>query len=286
MQFSVTHFNTIQKIPEEILMFLHQHSAVNFEAISILEQLGENPQAFEGILECISVSKQDKIQLVTCRIKPYNLLISHTMNIESIIPLVEYFKKAGISIPGIYGPAEEVKNFTETWEKLYEEEFSTSDEFLQYSLKQKKIIPQLLGEISIAKSEQTELLKGWTEKSIREIIPGSTEDFISSCTDSFLKLLEKHKVFILEIENDPVSMAALSGQTKTMQAIIDVYTPPEYRGKGYATELCLFLSEYILEDCKSTPILWVKSTNYTAIHVYEKIGFEKVAEMILSLKEN
>ena len=81
-------------------------------------------------------------------------------------------------------------------------------------------------------------------------------------------------------------MAALSGQTKTMQAIIDVYTPPEYRGKGYATELCLFLSEYILEDCKSTPILWVKSTNYTAIHVYEKIGFEKVAEMILSLKEN
>jgi len=32
--------------------------------------------------------------------------------------------------------------------------------------------------------------------------------------------------------------------------------------------------------------LWVKSTNYTAIHVYEKIGFEKVAEMILSLKEN
>ena len=79
-------------------------------------------------------------------------------------------------------------------------------------------------------------------------------------------------------------MAAISGQTKTMQAINDVYTPPEHRGKGYATELCIFLCDYILEDCKNTPILWVKASNHSAIHIYEKIGFEKVSDMVLSLK--
>jgi len=71
-----------------------------------------------------------------------------------------------------------------------------------------------------------------------------------------------------------------------MQAINDVYTPPEHRGKGYATELCLFLCDYILDDCMNIPILWVKATNKAAIHIYEKLGFEEIAKMTLTLKES
>ena len=286
MIFSVSHYNKIEDISEEIDNFLHQHPVMNFEAIGILEQLRENAKAFDGELECLVVMETEQIQVVTCRIKPYNLLLSHSRNMNSISPLIEYFQEARITIPGIYGSAAEVKHFAKLWEAITGEEFKISDEFLQYSMIKKKESTKLLGEISIAKSENKELLKGWTEKSIKEIIPGTTEEFINSCTDSFLKLLEEDRVFILEVENTPVSMAAISGQTKTMIAINDVYTPTEYRGKGYATELCVFLCDYILEDCKRIPILWVKASNYVAIHIYEKIGFEKVAEMILSLKEN
>jgi len=286
MKLSISHYDNIQTVPEEILQYLHQHPVINFEAIGIIEQLSDNPQLFEGILECIVVSEVEHIQLVTCRIRPYNILISHSVNIDSIYPLVKYLLKSNISIPGIYGPAEEVKCFLKTWKKLSGEDFKSSDEFLQYSMTETKGETQLLGKISIAKPEHIKLLTDWTEKSIRETIPKSTDEFVKSCTESFLKLLEMNRVFVLEVENKLVSMAAISGGSKTMHAINDVYTPPEYRGKGYATELCLFLSNHILEDCKSTPILWVKSTNPVAIHIYEKIGFEKVAKMVLSLKEN
>ncbi len=284
MVYSLSHFDEIQKIPEEVKQHLDQHPAINFEIISILEKLSDDSKAFGETLECIVVSEAEKIQVITCRIRSYNLLISHSLSTESISPLVEYFQEKNISLPGIYGPAEEVKEFTDVWKNLSGEDFKTSDEFLQYSMSKKRISAKLIGDISIANIEQKKLLKGWTEASISEIIPGSTTEFIGSCTDSFLKLLEKNKVFILKIENIPVSMAAISGQTKTMQAVIDVYTPPEHRGKGYATELCIFLCNYILDDCKNTPILWVKATNHAAIHIYEKIGFEKVAKMELSLK--
>ncbi|TFG10391.1 GNAT family N-acetyltransferase [Candidatus Heimdallarchaeota archaeon] len=286
MKFSISHFNDIKKIPKTIIPYLNQKPAINFEAIGILEQLSDNYQSFQGILECIVVSEKEQLKVVTCRIRPYNLLISHSTNIDSISPLVEYFLENNISIPGIYGPTKEVNLFSELWQNLSGEDFQSSDEFLQYSMNARIGESQLIGEISIAQQEHKELLTDWTEKSIREIIPQSTDEFVKACTDSFLKLLELNKVFILEVEKNPVSMAAVSGETKSMLAINDVYTPPEHRGKGYATELCLFLSKYILDDCKKKPILWVKASNHAAIHIYEKIGFEKVAKMALCLKEN
>ena len=286
MEYSISIHNNIAELSKKVDTFLNNHPVLNFEAISILEKLRENPHAIDGTLECIIVSESEQIQVVSCRIRPYNLLISHSTNIKSIYPLVEHFRQEGIFFPGIYGSAEEVKQFTHIWKELSGEDFTTSDKFLQYSMTTQKKPAKHLGKISLAKAEHKELLKGWTKRSIREIIPESTEEFVNSCTDSFLKLLEQNKAFILEVDNIPVSMAAISGQTKKMQAIIDVYTPLKCRGKGYATELCIFLCDYILNDCKKTPILWVKASNYAAIHIYEKIGFDKVAEMALYLKEN
>ena len=284
MNLSVSHYSDIKEIPEEVDNYLYQKPAINFEAIGILEGLRENATAFKGILECVVIYKENKIQVITCRIKPFNLLISHSKSKDSIVSLVEHYLKSNISIPGIYGPLEEVIQFTEYWEEFSKEDFQTSDEFYQYSLNKVKLTSQLIGDISIAKEKHKEILVKWTKDSIRDTIPDTTDEFVESCTNSFLKLLSNNKVFVLEIENELVSMAAISSQTTKMKAIIDVYTPPKHRGKGYATELCLFLSEYIVNDCSATPILWVKATNLVAIHIYEKIGFEKVAKMALCLK--
>lgn len=284
MNYKIEHFDDIDKIPFDVDSFLNQEPTINFEAISILEQLRENPNAFEGILECVVVSNHENILAVTCRIQPYNLLISHTRDFGSIPSLVERYLELKIETPGIYGPLEEVKAFVKTWQNSTGANHKTQDEFFQYSLKSLKIQSENVGDISIAAKEHEELLSNWTTASIREILPNTTETFEKGCVNSLVRLIEKRRVFILDIDGTIVSMAAVSGRTKNMQAINDVYTPPEYRGLGHATELCIFLSDYILNDCKNLPILWVKATNEAAIHIYEKIGFEQVAKMALCLK--
>ncbi|MHA1345511.1 MAG: GNAT family N-acetyltransferase [Candidatus Heimdallarchaeaceae archaeon] len=284
MSYTLAHYDEITQIPMIVDSFLNEEPVINFEAIGIIENLRANPQAYEGVLECVVVSKQDKIIAITCRIQPFNLLISHSSDINAISTIVDHYVTTKIDVPGLYGPLDETNSFVKRWTKLIDQVFQTEDEYLQYSLTKLRTIPEYVGDISIASEAQEELLSDWTVSSIREIIPTTTEKFEQGCVTSFKRLLEKRNVFVLDIDGTIVSMAAISGRTHKMQSIIDVYTPPEYRGLGHATELCTFLADYILNDCKNLPILWVKATNEAAIHIYEKIGFEQVAKMALCLK--
>jgi ribosomal protein S18 acetylase RimI-like enzyme len=284
MNYTVENYNDIIEIPYDVDAFLNEEPAINFEAIEILEKLRDDPNSYEGVLECVVVSNQESILTVTCRMQPYNMLISHTRDLNSISTIVELCLKLKIEIPGIYGPLEEIRFFTKKWQDARKESFQTEDEFIQYSLKSLKLIQENIGDISIATEENKDLLSEWVISSIREILPNATKTFEESCVKSFLELLEKRRVFVLDVDGDIVSMAAISGRTKNMQAINDVYTPPKYRGTGHATELCTFLSDYIINDCKNLPVLWVKAKNKAAIHIYEKIGFEQVAKMALYLK--
>jgi len=285
MSYNIEIFDKIDKIPFDVDSFLNQEPEVNFEAIEILERLREDTNSYNGILECMVVSNQENILVVTCRIQPYNLLISHSNDLGSISTLVERYLELKIEIPGIYGPLEEVKTFVKAWQELTDEKFQTEEEFLQYSLRSLETRPEYIGDISIATKEHEQLLIAWITASIREIVPNTTENFEKTCISSLQKLIKKRRVFILDVDGTIVSMAAVSGRTKQMQAINDVYTPPEYRGLGHATELCTFLSDYILNDCKNLPILWVKVTNEATIRISEKIGFKQVAKMSLCLKK-
>lgn len=284
MDYAIAHYDNIRNIPTSVDSYLDEKPAVNFETIGIIENLRKNPSVYNGILECVVVSNKDTILVIACRIQPFNLLISHAKNLGSIISAVDYYINNQIMIPGIYGPLNEVNLFIEHWEKKTGEDFTTRDEYFQYALYSLKNKPEYIGDISIATEKHEKLLSEWTIASIREIIPTTTETFVKSCVSSFKKLLEKNRVFILDVDGVIVSMAAISDRAQKMQAINDVYTPPEYRGTGHATELCTFLADYVLNDCKNTPILWVRTTNKAAIHIYEKIGFEKVESMILGLK--
>ena len=284
MSYIVTHYDDIQKVPLAVDSFLNEKPATNFEAIGILENLRNDPETYDGTLECVTISNRNGILTVICRIIPFNLLISHSKNIDSVHSLVKYYLKIKTELPGIYGPLSEVHSFIKAWEEWVDEKFKTSDEFFQYSLNRLKALPEYVGDISIASQDHEPLLSKWTEASIREILPNATEKFEKGCINSLKKLIEKKRVFILDVDGTIVSMAAISERTKTMQAINDVYTPPEFRGMGHATELCTFLTSYILNDCRNIPVLWVKTTNLTAIHIYEKIGFEQVAKMALCLK--
>ena len=84
-------------------------------------------------------------------------------------------------------------------------------------------MPEYVGDISIASQDHEPLLSKWTEASIREILPNATEKFEKGCINSLKKLIEKKRVFILDVDGTIVSMAAISERTKTMQAINDVY---------------------------------------------------------------
>ncbi len=76
----------------------------------------------------------------------------------------------------------------------------------------------------------------------------------------------------------PVSMAALTRRTWTGVAVNAVYTPPEFRGRGYASACVAALSQRALDEGRSFCVLYTDASNPTSNRIYERIGYRLVCE--------
>ena len=75
-----------------------------------------------------------------------------------------------------------------------------------------------------------------------------------------------------------VSCAGTTGRTVHGVRLNYVYTPPELRGKGYASALVRDLTTSLLEGGRSFVFLHADRANPAATALYERLGFEHVAD--------
>jgi hypothetical protein len=80
-----------------------------------------------------------------------------------------------------------------------------------------------------------------------------------------------------------VSLAGWGGPTPNGIRVGPVYTPPELRGRGYATAVTAELSQRLLDGRlfaggRRFCFLYTDLANPTSNAIYERIGYRKVAE--------
>jgi uncharacterized protein len=76
----------------------------------------------------------------------------------------------------------------------------------------------------------------------------------------------------------PVSLAAGRQFSSTAGRIGSVYTPPEYRRKGYATACVAALSQKLLDEGCERCFLLTDLANLTSNHIYQEIGYIPVCD--------
>jgi hypothetical protein len=81
------------------------------------------------------------------------------------------------------------------------------------------------------------------------------------------------------VDGGPVAQAVLGRNTPNGAAISWVYTPPEYRGRGYATSVVAELTKNILASGKSFCCLFADAANPASCSVYRKLGYIDVCEV-------
>jgi len=74
-------------------------------------------------------------------------------------------------------------------------------------------------------------------------------------------------------DGHPVSQAYRSKKTPNGTGISGVYTPPHYRGKGYASSVVVELSKILLEWGNKFCFLFADAENLVSCGIYRKIGF-------------
>jgi len=95
----------------------------------------------------------------------------------------------------------------------------------------------------------------------------------------YVELISKQPIYAVFVNAELVSYAGSFIQLPQVWMIGGVYTHPKHRNKGYATLATSAVTEEALKNAEAAA-LFVRSDNYSAIKVYEKIGYRKIGEKL------
>ncbi len=77
----------------------------------------------------------------------------------------------------------------------------------------------------------------------------------------------------------PVSMTGFGAATPNGQRVGPVYTPPDRRGRGYASNLVAQGSQAALDAGRRFLFLFTDLANPTSNKIYQAIGYEPVTDI-------
>lgn len=105
-----------------------------------------------------------------------------------------------------------------------------------------------------------------------EISTFSEADMLRRITDGVIWLWE-------EEDGTPVHVTGANPPSFGVSRVGPVYTPPEHRGRGYASAAVAEVSRLIREG-GSRVCLFTDQANPTSNHIYQELGYEPVADLV------
>jgi RimJ/RimL family protein N-acetyltransferase len=134
------------------------------------------------------------------------------------------------------------------------------------------------GQANFFGSEHVHRLCSEDDASRLAILLSSREDRPKR-TKKYMDWISKTPVYGVSVDSELVSYAGSFIQLPQVWMIGGVVTHPSHRNKGYATLATSAVTEEALKYAE-TAALFVRSDNYSAIRVYEKIGYKKIGEKL------
>ncbi len=224
----------------------------------------------------------DEVVGAALQTPPYNLILARPRASQALAALAE--AAAGEELPGVVGTEPEVHEFARLWSRAAGASPRTSMRQGVYALESVEPLPAIAGSARVATDEDFELLLRWWTAFGDEVLheggPGrenneqNVRHKLTSSTGGF---------FLWNDGPATVSLAGWGGPTPNGIRIGPVYTPPELRGRGYATALTAELSRQLLEGAlfeggRRFCFLYTDLANPTSNAIYERIGYHRVAD--------
>jgi uncharacterized protein len=115
--------------------------------------------------------------------------------------------------------------------------------------------------------------------------PGSVDAFLEPTRDEAIGAADRwiagrsRQLYVWEDGGRIVSMVGAGGETPNGIRIGPVYTPPECRGRGYATSLTAATSQDQLGRGRRFCFLFTDLANPTSNRIYQRIGYQPVCDV-------
>lgn len=212
--------------------------------------------------------------------KLHNLVLPQVESVreEFFSLLAAHLNYHEVSIPGVIGPPSYVHKFIREWKKLTGVEANVHMKQLIYRLDKVNDLDWTKGKLVKACPGEEKLLAGWLELFGIEVNEPLPKDRAKQMAASFIKA---GSAYLWKVNGIPVSMVNQARRTKNGITINGVFTPNEYKQKGYATSAVAALSQSLLNEGSLFCSLYTDLDNPTSNSIYKKIGYYPIGKSVV-----
>ena len=213
------------------------------------------------------------------RTPPHNLILSEIEEDAAVGLFVEDASETFDALPGVIGPNAPVAQFANAWR-------AATGATPRLEIAQRIFVADHVDEPRPTKgamrdyelARDRELAVRWMDEFVAEAMPEAAAHPESSA--EFVDRREEDPEAGLVVWEDerPVSMAGFGGRTPNGIRVGPVYTPPDLRGRGYASALTAALTQRLLDSGLRFCFLFTDLANPTSNSIYQRIGYRAVAD--------
>lgn len=271
----ITRHATAQAFLEHGGPLLLEREAENNLIVSIAGGLAAGEEA-GPLADDIYFATAGRRGVVACALRtpPHKLLLTEAAE-DVIGPLVRAVAEVYPDLPGVLAPNETSRRFADAWSEMTGVAVRPGLRMRIYQLEQvAPVARQVAGHFRAATEDDIGLVAEWTQAfqdELPDIDHGPVEDAVR-------ERIAARATFLWE-NPDPVSMACAAGRTPNGVRVNNVYTPPAFRGHGYASACVERLSRALLDGGASFCFLYTDLNNPTSNNIYRRIGYRPVVDV-------
>jgi predicted GNAT family acetyltransferase len=245
--------------------------------LGVLEALVRTPDRYAE--SWLWVCERDGVaEAAALRTPPYHAVVARPASPEALEALVATVVADAPDLPGLNGARPEADEFAAAWVRRAGGRAHERMRLRLHRLETLEQVPLAPGELRDAGADDRQLLLEWMAAFSAEAGLQGGEDELARGIDA--RLGAPLGLLLWEHDGRAVSFAGSSNSSPGVARVGPVYTPPDLRGRGYATTLVWRLTEGLLEAGVHTVVLFTDQANTTSNSIYRRIGYRPVCEAV------
>ena len=202
---------------------------------------------------------------------PYRLIVSAGPR-DALGPLAAAVIGCRPPPPGVVGPAEMAESFAEVWREVTGAAVTPAVEMTLYSAEHAVVPAAAPGRLRTAGDADA----AWVADAFVDFaiaIRASRAEGDES-RETAAAYLRRGQVYLWDVGGAPVSMACANPMPPDGARVGPVYTPPDARGKGYASACVAALTDRLLSGGGRWCAIFADAANSSINAIYRRISYD------------
>ena len=269
-------FGSVEAFLAVVEEFLVAREAEHNLILGVTNTLLTAPGVYKQPPYLAAVLDRGRVVAASTQTPPWDLVLSE-MDDETAVDLV-IEDRIGEPPPGVIGPAALSARFAEGWSRRTGSPSRRVMRERAFRLSAVSSPKPTTGAMRAAGPPDRELIQRWLGEFITEAL-GESHDDLGELAERWVTTPPNLTMQLWIDDGVPVSMTEFGARTPNGQRVGPVYTPPDRRGRGYASNLVAQGSQAALDSGRRFLFLFTDLANPTSNKIYQAIGYEPVTDI-------